>query len=97
MLGYGASQNIMPKIIMEQLGLEITKPYNDIYSFGSSKFKFMGMIKDLVVTLAQLPTKSIMMDVVVIGVQSKYVCSSLEARRYHADGHEFYYCTNDCR
>jgi hypothetical protein len=52
MLDSGASHNVMPKIIMENLGLQITRPYGNIYSFDSRKVKCMGMIKDLVVTLA---------------------------------------------
>jgi hypothetical protein len=52
--------------------LEITNPYQDLYSFDSRKFKCMGMIKDLVVNLSQLPVKSIMMDVVVVDVPTNY-------------------------
>jgi hypothetical protein len=62
----------MPKSVMEHLGLEITRPYHDLYSFDSRKVKCEGMIKDLVVTLAQLPVKSIMMDVVVVDVPANY-------------------------
>jgi len=52
MLDSGASHNLMPKIIMEKLGLEITRPYQDLYSFDSRKVKCLGMIKDLVVNFA---------------------------------------------
>jgi len=72
MLDSGASHNLMPKIIMEKLGLELTRPYQDLYSFDSRKVKCLGMIKDLVVNLAQVPVKSILMDVVVSGVPAKY-------------------------
>jgi hypothetical protein len=72
MLDSGASHNLMPKIIMEKLGLEITRPYQDLYSFDSRKVKCLGMIKDLVVNLAQIPVKSILMDVVVVDVPAKY-------------------------
>jgi len=58
MLDYGASHNLMPKVIMEKLGLEITRPYRDLYSFDSRKVKFLGMIKDLVLNLAQVSVKS---------------------------------------
>jgi hypothetical protein len=47
----GASHNIMPKTIMDEFGLEITKTYHDLYSFDSRKVKCLGVIKDLVVTL----------------------------------------------
>jgi hypothetical protein len=72
MLDYGASHNLIPKVVMEKLGLEITRPYHDLYSFDSRKVKSKGMIKDLVVTLAQLLVNSIMMDVVVAHVPANY-------------------------
>jgi hypothetical protein len=72
MLDSGASHNLMPKSIMEKLGLEVTRPYRDLYSFDSRKVKCLGMIKDLVVNLAQIPVKSILMDVVVVDVPAKY-------------------------
>ena len=31
----GASHNLMPKVVMEDLGLSITKPYHDLYAFDS--------------------------------------------------------------
>jgi hypothetical protein len=72
MLDSGASHNLMPKVVMEKLGLEITRPYHDLYSFDARKVKCDGMIKDMVVTLAQLPVKIIMMDVVVVDVPANY-------------------------
>jgi hypothetical protein len=50
----GASHNLMPKIVMEELGLEVTKTYHDLYSFDSRRFQCLGVIKDLVVSLFQL-------------------------------------------
>jgi hypothetical protein len=72
MLDSGASHNVMPKIIMDRLGLQITRPYGYIYSFDLRKVKCMRMIKDLVVTLAQVPVKSILMDVVIADISPKY-------------------------
>jgi hypothetical protein len=37
MLDSGASHNLIPKIIMEKIGLEITRPYQDLYSFDARK------------------------------------------------------------
>ena len=34
-LDSGASHNLMPKVVMEALGLSITKPYHDLYAFDS--------------------------------------------------------------
>jgi hypothetical protein len=45
-----ASHNVMPKVVMEELGLEITKPYQD--TFTPLTLKCLGLIKDLVVSLA---------------------------------------------
>jgi len=66
------SHNLMPKTFMEKLGLEITRPYHDLYYFDSRKFKCKDLIKDMVITLAQLPVKSIMMDILVGDVPSNY-------------------------
>ena len=68
----GASHNIMPKIVMEELGLDIMKEYHDLYSFDSRKEQCLGFIKDLVVTLFQLPMKSVVMDIVVVNVPQKF-------------------------
>jgi hypothetical protein len=68
----GASHNIMPKIVMEELRLEITKSYHDLYSFDSRRVQCLGVIKYLVVTLFQLPMKSVVMDIVVVDVPPKF-------------------------
>jgi len=65
LLDSGASHNLMPKIVMDELGLDITKPYHDLYTFDSKRVKCLGVIKDLVIPLTQIPIKSIMMDIVV--------------------------------
>jgi hypothetical protein len=78
MLDSGASHNLMPKIIKEKLGLEITKPYQDLYSFDSRKVKCLGMIKDLVVNLAHVLVKSILMYVVVADFLPSMTCFYLD-------------------
>jgi hypothetical protein len=65
LMDLGASHNLMPKTVMEELGLEDTRAYHDLYSFDSRKVQCLGVIKDLVATLFQLPMKSVVMDVVV--------------------------------
>lgn len=57
---------------MDNLGLDITRPYKDLYSFDSRKVRCLGLIKDLVVSLHQMPKKSILMDVVVADVLVKF-------------------------
>jgi ribonuclease HI len=68
----GASHNLMPKTVMKELGLEVTKAYHDLYSFDSRRVKCLGVIKYLVVTLFQLPMKSVVMDIVVADVPPKF-------------------------
>jgi hypothetical protein len=72
MLDLGASYNLMPKVVMEKLGLKVTRPYKDLHSFHSSKVRCIGLIKDLCITLVQIPAKSMVMDVVVSDIPSKY-------------------------
>jgi hypothetical protein len=72
LMDLGASHNLMPKGVMDELGLEITKAYHDLYSFDSRKVKCLGVIKDMVVTLFQLPMKSVVMDIVVVDVPPKF-------------------------
>ena len=71
-LDLGASHNLMPKIIMDNLGLDIARTYKDLFSFDSRKVKCLGLIKDLVVSLHQMPEKSVMMGVVVVDVPVKF-------------------------
>lgn len=72
MLDFGASHNLMPRVLMEKLGLDVTRPYKDLYCFDSSKVRFLGFIKDLCVTLTQIPAKSVLMDNVVADTPPKY-------------------------
>ena len=72
MFDSGAYHNIMPKIVVDSLGLDITRPYKDLYSFDSREVKCLGLIKDLVVSLHQIPKKSLVMDVVVANVPPKF-------------------------
>jgi len=68
----GASHNLIPKTIMDELSIEIKKTYHDLYSLDSRKVKFLGVIKDLVVTLFQFPMKSVVMDIMVVDVPPKF-------------------------
>jgi len=72
LLDMGASHNFMPKAVMEKLGLDITRPYHDLFSFDSRKVKCLGLIKYLAITLTQLPMKSMMMDIVVADVPPRF-------------------------
>jgi hypothetical protein len=72
MLDSSASQNLMPKVVMEKLGLDVTRPYKDFHSFDSSKVKCIRLINDLCITLAQIPQKSMVMDIMVANIPRKY-------------------------
>jgi hypothetical protein len=67
-----ASHNLMPKTIMEELGLEVTKDYHDLYSFDSRRVQCLGVIKYMVVNLFHLPMKSVVMDIMVANVPPKF-------------------------
>jgi len=66
------SHNLMLKKVMEELVLQITKEYHDLYTFDSKKVYCMGVIKDLVVSLSQLPMKSVVMDIVVADIPTRF-------------------------
>jgi hypothetical protein len=72
MLDSGASHNLMPKVVMEKLGIEVTMPYKDLHSFDSSKVRCIRLIKDLCINLIHIPAKSMVMDVVVVDIPPKY-------------------------
>jgi hypothetical protein len=72
MLDSGASHNLMPKVIMEEFCLDITRPYKDIFSFDSRKVKCLSLIKDLVLSMSQIPSKNLVMDVVVVDIPPKF-------------------------
>ena len=57
---------------MDELGFSITKPYHDLFSFDSRKVKCLGLIKDLIVNLSQIPSKIIVMDIVVDDIPPKF-------------------------
>jgi len=72
LLDSSASHNLMPKVVMEELGLQITKPYHDLFSFDSRNVQCLGVIKDLFINLTQLLMKSILIDIVVANISPKF-------------------------
>jgi len=72
MFDLGTLHNLMPKAVMEKLNLDVTRPYKDLFSFDSIQVKCLGLIKDLCVSLVQFPYKTILMDVVVTDIPTKY-------------------------
>jgi hypothetical protein len=74
LLDSSASHNLMPKEVMDELRLEITKSYHDLFSFDSRKVKCLGMIKDLAIILTQASMKTMVMDIVVADIPPKFGC-----------------------
>lgn len=68
MLDSGTLHNLKPLAMIEQLGLQINRLYNDLYSFRSRRVKCLGMIKDPMVNLAQIPVKRMVMEIVVADI-----------------------------
>ena len=52
--------------------MSVTKPCHDLYVFESRAVKCIGVIKDLVVNLTQVPMKSVLMDIVVADISPKF-------------------------
>jgi hypothetical protein len=71
-LDSGVPHNLMPKAVMDELGLDVTKPYHDLFSFDSRKVICLGLIKDLVINLSQLPMRDMVMDVLVADIPPKF-------------------------
>ena len=68
MYDFGASSNIITKGIMQRLGLEVTRPYQNICAMDSKEVETLGIIIDLPVKLAFRPDFAFEMDVLVIDV-----------------------------
>jgi len=68
MFDFEASHNLMPKAIMENLGLDITRKYHDLYPLDYGRVHCIGLIKRLMVSLDQIPAINVLMDVVVTDI-----------------------------
>jgi hypothetical protein len=72
LLDSGSSHNLMPKAVMDDIGLEVTQPYHDLFSFYFRKVRCLGLIKYLVINLAQFLMRSMVMDAVVVDIPPKF-------------------------
>jgi len=72
MFDSGASHNLMLMAIMDKLGLDVSRKYHDLYSFDSNRVRCIGLIKDLVVSLDQIPMKNVLMDIVVADIPPRF-------------------------
>jgi hypothetical protein len=59
-------------VIMDELGLDITRPYKDMFYFDSRKVKCLGLIKYLVIYLSKIPSNNMFMDVLVVDNPPKF-------------------------
>lgn len=57
---------------MEQLGLDITRAYKDLYSFDSKRVRLLGVTKDSLVNLDQIVMKSVVVDIVVADITTRF-------------------------
>lgn len=57
---------------MEQLVLQIKKPYKDVYSLNSKRVKCLGMIKDPVVNFDHITMKRMVMYIVVEHIPTRF-------------------------
>jgi hypothetical protein len=72
MLDSSTSHNLMLQVGMDELGLEVTRPYKDLFSFDLRKVKCFGLMKDLFVSLAQIPAKNMVMYIFVVDIPPKF-------------------------
>ena len=64
--------NVMSPSIMNEMGLEITCPYGNVYGIDSRGFQEYGIIKNFKADLFSCPDLNTMMDVVVISLPPMY-------------------------
>jgi hypothetical protein len=72
---------LIPLDIMDNLGLDITRPYKDLYSFHSRRAQCLGMIKDLAMRMVQIQRNFVTMGVVIVDVPTYLSHASIKASR----------------
>jgi len=82
MLDFEASTNVMTLKVMRQLGLEITRPYGNVFGIDSRDIWVYDLIEDLEVHLARYLEIVIVMDVIVLDVLD--TCGILLSRKWVA-------------
>jgi hypothetical protein len=68
MLDYGSSTSVMSLKVMNELGLQTTRPPTNACGIYFEEIKVYELIKDIKIYLASYHDISILMDFVVIGV-----------------------------
>ena len=83
MLDSRASNNIMTLEVMNQLGLQITRPYRNVRAMDAREVACLGITKDLQFCLLACPQKCMVMDVVTIDYPTQW--GMLLSRKWCAD------------
>jgi len=73
MLDSGASTNVIPKTVMQQLGLKVTMPYWNICSMDMREVRFLGVVNNLAIRLSMYSNVSILIYVVFIDILDSWV------------------------
>ena len=68
MLDSGSSSNVMIRRVMEQMGLTISRPYQNVCAMDSREIDVVGIILNFPIKLAAYPDIGVTMDIVVIDV-----------------------------
>ena len=71
MLGSGASSNILTRRVMEQMGLTISRPYQNVCAMDLREIDVVGIILNSLVKLAAYLDIGVTMDIVVIDVPDR--------------------------
>lgn len=71
-IGFGASNNIMPSKIVEALGLKVDNTHGKFYAMDSREVLITGVINELPYRLETYPYKEFKMSVVVVDISPNY-------------------------
>ena len=72
MLDSGSSSNVMTRKVMEQRGLIILRPYQNVCAMDSREIDVVCIILNFLVKLAAYPDIGVTMDIVVINVPDRW-------------------------
>ncbi|KAH9291178.1 hypothetical protein KI387_043631, partial [Taxus chinensis] len=72
MFDSGASCNVMPLEVMNELGIKVITTYGKCIAMDSREVPVVGCVKDLVVQLASYPGENLKLDVVIVDCPAKW-------------------------
>jgi hypothetical protein len=72
MLASRAFANVIPLSVIQQLDLNVTRPYKSVFGLDFRAMYTHGLIKDVVVHLVASPDISMIMDIVVVDLPPSY-------------------------